>query len=198
MNTAVVYIHGKGGNAAEAEHYKSLFPDCEVAGFDYRAETPWEAKCEFSEYFSRLSEKYDDIMIIANSIGAFFTLYADMGSKVTKAYFISPVVNMEKLITDRMIQAGVTEKELEEKKEIQTAFRETLSWKYLCYVREKTIVWNTPTLILYGEKDSLTSLETITAFAEKTGAAVTVMKGGEHWFHTQEQMEYLDEWLKTH
>ena len=33
-NTAVLYIHGKGGNAAEAEHYRSLLPDAEVIGFD--------------------------------------------------------------------------------------------------------------------------------------------------------------------
>ena len=43
-NTAVLYIHGKGGNAAEAEHYRSLLPDAEVIGFDYSAQTPWEAK----------------------------------------------------------------------------------------------------------------------------------------------------------
>ena len=32
------------------------------------------------------------------------------------------------------------------------------------------------------------------AFAEKTGAGLTVMKNGEHWFHTAEQMAFLDRW----
>ena len=36
----VVYVHGKGGSAEEAEHYSALFPDSEVLGFDYRAQTP--------------------------------------------------------------------------------------------------------------------------------------------------------------
>lgn len=27
---AIIYIHGKGGSAVESEHYKTLFPDCEV------------------------------------------------------------------------------------------------------------------------------------------------------------------------
>ena len=44
MKHIVVYVHGKGGSPAEAEHYKSLFPDSEVIGFDYRVQTPWEAK----------------------------------------------------------------------------------------------------------------------------------------------------------
>ena len=44
MKQIVVYVHGKGGSAEEAEHYSALFPDSEVLGFDYRAQTPWEAR----------------------------------------------------------------------------------------------------------------------------------------------------------
>ena len=35
MKNVVIYIHGKGGSAAESEHYKQLFPDYEVIGLDY-------------------------------------------------------------------------------------------------------------------------------------------------------------------
>ena len=102
---------------------------------------------------------------------------------------------MERLILDMMKWAGVGEKELAQRGEIKTDFGETLSWEYLCYVREHSIKWKIPTEILYGENDGLTSLETITAFAEKTGAGLTVMPDGEHWFHTEEQMRFLTEWL---
>ena len=47
MDKAVIYIHGKGGDAEEALHYKSLFSDCDVIGLDYTAQFPWEAKEEF-------------------------------------------------------------------------------------------------------------------------------------------------------
>ena len=40
MKTAVIYIHGKGGSAAESAHYEPLFPECDVIGFDYHAQTP--------------------------------------------------------------------------------------------------------------------------------------------------------------
>lgn len=195
MNNAVIYIHGKGGNAAEAGHYKQLFPDHDVLGFDYRAETPWEAKDEFSEYFDRVSKDHASIILIANSIGAFFAMNAGASEKVTKAYLVSPVVDMEKLITDMMTWAGVTEEELHRKKEIETTFGETLSWDYLRYVRENPIGWNVPTHILYGEKDQLTSFETMSSFAEKIDATLDVMADGEHWFHTKEQMAYLDRWI---
>lgn len=46
VDKAVIYIHGKGGNAEEAIHYKPLFSNCDVIGLDYTAQFPWEAKEE--------------------------------------------------------------------------------------------------------------------------------------------------------
>ena len=93
-------------------------------------------------------------------------------------------------------RAGVSEEELREKKIVPTNFGETLSWEYLKYVRENPIEWRVPTKILYGSNDNLTSLETMREFAQKTGAPLTVMDGGEHWFHTAEQMAFLDKWMR--
>ncbi len=117
-------------------------------------------------------------------------------SKLEKAYFISPIVHMEKLIETMMGWANVTEKELQKRKRIETDFGQTLSWEYLNYVRTHPQNWNVPTRILYGETDALTSLDTITDFARTHHAALTVMTHGEHWFHTHEQMEFLFQWLK--
>lgn len=94
-----------------------------------------------------------------------------------------------------MIWANVTEQDLYKEKEIETSFGETLSWEYLCYVREHPVVWNIPTKILYGDKDNLTSYETMSDFASKMGISLTVMNNGEHWFHTDEQMNFLDDWI---
>ena len=96
-----------------------------------------------------------------------------------------------------MMWSNVTEAELESKKEIPTEFGETLSWEYLCYVRKHPIKWNIPTCILYGANDNLTSVETVSGFAEQIGASLTVMNDGEHWFHTNEQMEFLDNWIRN-
>ncbi len=194
-NTLVLYIHGKGGTAEEAEHYTPLFPHCDVVGFDYKAETPWEAKAEFPVAFETLTTEYSRVILIANSIGAYFSMCALPQEIIAKAYFISPIVNMEKLIGNMMNWANVSEDELQEKGMIETAFGETLSWEYLCYVRSHPICWNVPTEILYGGQDNLTCLDTITAFVDIHGARLTVMKNGEHWFHTPAQMEFLDKWI---
>ena len=102
---------------------------------------------------------------------------------------------MEQLILNMMQWAHVTEPELAEKQEIPTDFGETLSWSYLLYVRKHPISWKVPTRILYGAKDHLTSMETISAFSAQTGAELTVMPEGEHWFHTEEQMQFLGNWV---
>lgn len=195
MPKAIIYIHGKDGTASEAEHYRALFNDADVIGFDYQSVTPWEAKEEFQHFFDSVKMKYKGVSIVANSIGAFFTMYALADRNIDKAFFISPIVNMERLISDMMIWANVTEDRLQKEKEIQTNFGETLSWKYLCYVREHPITWHIPTKILFGEKDNLTSYDTMSDFATKMGIPLTVMNNGEHWFHTDEQMKFLDDWI---
>ena len=195
MKELVLYIHGKGGCAAESETYRPLFPDREVMGLDYKTFTPWEAGKEIREAVTTLSQEYESITLIANSIGAYFSMSAGICEMIRKAYFVSPVVDMERLIHDMMTWAGVSERELEERKVIHTAFGEDLSWKYLCYVREHPVRWSVPTRILYGGRDKLTSYETITAFAEAHGAELTVMEEGEHWFHTDEQMRFLKSWI---
>lgn len=197
MKNIVIYVHGKGGSAQEAEHYGTLFTDAEVVGFDYRAQTPWEAKEEFLRFFAGQRERCGSLVLVANSIGAYFSMCTPAETLIDRAYFISPIVDMEKLICKMMAWAGVTEQELAEKSEIPTEFGETLSWNYLCYVREHPLHWGVPTCILYGGRDSLTSPETVTAFAERTGAELTVMPDGEHWFHTQRQLQFLDSWITS-
>lgn len=194
-DTLVIYVHGKGGTPGEAEHYKSLFPDCDIVGFDYEAETPLCAKSEFPQTFEKLSAEYERVILIANSIGAYFSACAMPQKKITKAYFISPIVDMEKLIGNMMLWASVSEEDLRKRGTIATDFGETLSWEYLSYVRSHPVRWHVPTEILHGEKDNLTDMETVVGFAKAHGADLTVMENGEHWFHTPEQMAFLDSWI---
>lgn len=42
----------------------------------------------------------------------------------------------------------------------------------------------------------MTSLDTVTSFSRMTNAELTIMPGGDHWFHTREQLKFLDDWIK--
>ena len=145
MKESVIYVHGKGGSAGEAEHYKPLFPNCEVIGFDYRSQTPWEAAAEFPAFFAERRKHSDRLTLIANSIGAFFAMSAPYETPIDRAFFISPIADMENLICNMMRWANVTERQLAEELEIPTDFGETLSWEYLCYARSHPVCWQVPT-----------------------------------------------------
>jgi len=198
MKESILYIHGKGGAAEEAEHYKPLFPDCEVIGFDYRSRTPWEAREEFPAFFAGQRQGCDRLTLIANSIGAFFAMSALDETLADRACFISPVVDMESLIGNMMQWANVSEAQLKEAGEVSTDFDETLSWQYLCWVREHPYRWKVPTQVLYGAKDNLTSRAVLEQFKQRTGAHLTIMEEGEHWFHTELQLAVLQEWERAH
>jgi pimeloyl-ACP methyl ester carboxylesterase len=196
MKKAVIYVHGRNGSADEADHYRRFFDETyDVIGFDYISEIPWEAKEEFCDYFNTIGKNYKNVLLIANSIGAYSSLISLSEKHIEKALFISPIVDMEKVILDMMKLANVTEAKLKKEQVITLPFSRILSWKYFSFAKDNRITWNVPTSILYGEKDHITSLDTITSFANKINARLTVMPDGEHWFHTREQMEFLDIWI---
>ena len=102
MKDLVIYIHGKGGNIEETNHYQSIFRESDVIGFDYKSQTPWEAEIEFPILYDRCAKSYDSVILIANSIVAYFTMLSLAEKNISHALFISPIVDMEKLIIDMM------------------------------------------------------------------------------------------------
>jgi hypothetical protein len=196
MKSVVIYIHGKGGNAANSVYYEKFFKNIPVLGFDYKAQNPMEAYEEFNTYFNNIYKTYDSIYIIAESIGAYFLMSSITSKKIIKAFFISPLVDMEELIFKMMDYANVSLEELKEKQIIPISFGEPLSYPYLKYVQTHPLNWHNETYILYGDHDNLTSYKTIKKFSKDIKATLTVMKDGEHYFHTLSEMTFLDNWLK--
>lgn len=196
LKKVILYIHGKGGSHLEAEQYKKNCLGFDIIGIDYNDYLPWVVQNQIRSVYDKVRERYDYIYVIANSIGAYFVMHTLQTCDIEKALFISPVLDMEKLILDMMSWANVSENDLREKKEIPTDFGETLSWKYLCFVRENPIKWNIPTEILFAGNDNLISRQTVNWFISTHNANLTVMENGEHWFHTDEQLAFLDIWMK--
>ena len=152
---------------------------------------------ELQAVYGFTRQRWKKISLYGSSIGAYYSLLAFRDVKLEKSLFVSPILDMEKLIRDMMGWAGVTWAQLQQAGEIPTAFGETLSWKYLTYAAEHRIIkWNSPTAILYAGQDHLTARETARDFAQRFGCTVTVMENGEHWFHTEEQLAVLDAWLR--
>ena len=155
---------------------------------------PWVVTRELQAVYARMQPVWKHIRVYGVSIGAWFAMQALQTQTPEKALLVSPVVDMEKLILDLMQQAGVTEEQLHAAGEIPTAMGETLSWPYLCWVREHPLHWKVPTQVLYADTDPLTGHTAMERFRQQTGAHLTILEGGEHWFHTETQLAALQSW----
>lgn len=190
MQKVLLYVHGKGGNSKEIEQLKPYCNNYDIYGIDIIDFTPWGTEKQIQNIFEVLKKEYESVSLIANSIGAYFSMFALQNYCVEKAFFISPILDMEKLILDMMKCANVTEKDLKEHKEISTDFGETLSWEYLSFVRNNLIQWNVPTEILYAEHDNMTSQDTVNKFVKTHQAKLTVMPEGEIGFIPQNNLNF--------
>ena len=202
-----LFLHGKCGHKEEAEEFATLACAAgnQVLSIDLpehgerigmrNAFNPWTVVPELQKVMGYVRTRWNEISIRANSIGAYFSMLAFGGAGIRKALLVSPIVDMEQLIADMMTWADVKEEVLREKGELSTGFGETLSWQYLCWVREHPIEdWSCPTAILYAGRDNLTARSTVEMFTVRHHAALTVIEDGEHWFHTAEQIKALRAW----
>ncbi|AKB25302.1 Alpha/beta hydrolase [Methanosarcina sp. MTP4] len=137
-----------------------------------------------------------DISLFACSMGAYFSLLAYHDFDIKQCLFLSPVVNMERIIRNMMEAFQVSEERLQVEKQIPLPIGQTLDWDYYCYVKKNSVCfdWKIPTAILYGSGDDLSEWKEISVFAERYQAEVKVLEHGEHYFHTEEQLQVFEAW----
>lgn len=139
----------------------------------------------------------NNISVLASSMGAYFSLLTYSNEPLKQCLFLSPIVNMERIIDNMMTWFNVSEDRLKLEKEISIPNGQTLYWDYYCYVKEHPITaWDKPTSILYGSKDNMCEFEVISHFAQHFNCNLEVMESGEHYFHTEEQLEFFRQWLR--
>lgn len=203
-----IFVHGRYSNKEDAEGFATVATNlgCQILSFDlpeHGERKGGQYKCtvqngvhDLGVIYSFIKDKYKNISLYACSLGAYFSLVAYKNVSFSNCLFLSPILDMERLIRNMMKWSNVTEEELREKGEIETSFGETLSWDYYQYVRNHGIhKWNSKTSILYGEKDNLTEKSVLDSFSDKFNCNVDILDGGEHYFHTPEQLEYLEKWI---
>lgn len=202
-----LFLHGQSGHKEEGERFAQIAnpKGWQVVAIDLPQHgqrqggaepfLPWVVVPELEQVWQELQGRWKRIALRANSIGAWLAMLALAGKPVDTCLFVSPVVDMENLIQTMMTWAGATEERLEREREIPTDFGQTLSWDYLKYVRQHPVhALSAHTNILYGDQDNLVPQPVVECFARAEGAHLTVYPGGEHWFHTPEQMKVMGTW----
>lgn len=139
---------------------------------------------------------YEEINLWACSMGSYFSLLAYKDEEIKQCAFLSPVVNMKLIIDNMMLWCNTTEYDLKEKQEIKTDFGQTLYWDYYEYVKNNPIInWNKETFVLYGNKDNLQDENIIKDFCNNFNCNLSILENGEHYFHTEEQLKFYENWI---
>lgn len=205
-NKVYVHVHGKMSRKeyaesfaaiAETKGYQTLSFDLPEHGerTDSKRCDVWDGVSDLKTISDYAFANWERVSLYACSIGAYFSLNAYNTMPFEKALFQSPIVDMERLVKNMMLWSGVTEAELESKKEIPSPV-DTLRWDYYQYIISHPITqWNIPTAILYGGKDNLQPEESVRAFAEKFGCSLTVSENSEHPFMAQSDAAIVENWL---
>ena len=196
IKRVAIYIHGANGSSKEAKDYAFLKDQYDVKGLDYQDGNPWELKDKIQNEFKKLSKGYDEVMIIANSIGAFYACEYLSKFKIKIAYFISPVVSMFQQIVDLMQMYGIKDKDLKEKGTIKLDDGTVLSYDFYQHVSNEEDKWNVPTEILYGAYDQVVYTGSMMEFLENHPLArLTVKSDAEHYFYTPEEKRFIKKWI---
>ncbi|MPM16843.1 IS1595 family transposase ISBth19 [bioreactor metagenome] len=156
---------------------------------------PWNCISDLTAVFEFARTLAPDISLFACSMGAYFSLLAYHDFNIKQSLFLSPVVNMERIIQNMMTGFQVSEDRLKKERQIALPIGQTLDWDYYCYVRDNPVCdWSIPTAILYGSDDNVSEWNEIATFSEKYKATVKMLNHGAHYFHTEEQLRVFDAW----
>jgi len=149
------------------------------------------------EVMEYADSRWSKISLFANSMGAYFSLLAYKDMPLEKAWFLSPVVDMRRIIENMMLWFQISEEDLKREQTISTPIGQNLYWDYYSYVIEHPIEkWRVPTCILYGSKDELCEYDTISKFADQFSCKLRIENDAEHYFYNKEQLETLEDWLQ--
>ena len=174
-----LFVHWLHGRKEEALAFaKEAVPKgYQVLSIDLPVERkPWEVLPLLNEVRDYLYENWESVSVRANSIGSWFTLLTFQSKKVEQALLVSPILDMKKFI------------ELMPQRE---------DYYYEWVVNNPITGWNVPTYIIRPEVDMIVSEEIGSDFISQHQCQITIMPGGEHWFHTPEQLAFLKAWEKN-
>lgn len=209
-NRIVLAVHGNMSNKedipielfakyATANGYQVLSFDLPEHGDRKEEGIPCKVQncvVEIGTIMKYIKSRWNHIALFANSMGVYFSLLALKHEKIEQAWFLSPLVDMQRMIENMMKWFSISEERLCKEETIETPIGQILYWDYYTYVKENPVnLWNVPTHILYGDKDEMCEADTVLGFAKKFSADLKVIPEAEHFFHTKEQLEALEKWI---
>lgn len=205
----IVAVHGAQSSKTDVPFrlLAEANPGCQVLSFDLpehgdRKQEPTLCKAavcvrELASVLDYAESSWSGLGLFAVSLGAYWSLLACQGRPIQHAWFLSPVVDLERLTRNMMGWFQISQACLEREQVIPTPMGQTLYWDDYCFIRRHPIdCWPFPTDILWGAGDTLCPGESVAGFAERFGCRLRAEEGAGHWFHTPQELAVLSDWLQ--
>ena len=168
----------------------------ERMGTDF-ALTPDHAVGDLQSVYDYAKTCTRSIVLFGCSLGAYLSLIAYPEGHPQQVLFLSPLVDMQSFIQGVMTINNIDDEQLKREQTIAIPNGPPLSWAYLqqAIARPVSPTWDCPIDILYGANDTVVPKSQIDNFAQRYRAQVQILAGGDHFFHTKDQMTTFRSWI---
>lgn len=206
-NKSYIYVHGRCGNKfvaetfagiAEERGYQTIAFDLPEHGdrHDSKRLDVWDGTSDLTSIAEYVFSRYDEVSLYGCSIGAYFSLVCMADKKLVRCLFQSPIADMKWLVTSMMRWNNVDEERLRREGEIKTP-TEPLRYDFYRYIMDNPLPeWKHKTFILCGAKDELQPIESVKAFAKRSGAVLTIAENSGHAFMGEGDSQIVEKWLR--
>ena len=162
---------------------------------DDKAFTPMDASPEVRA-FARLARSQSiEVSLLANSIGAYFSLCDTPAGTFKHAWLVSPLLDLEYYIRDMMAEYSVTDEQLEAEPEINTP-RGVLESPYLRFVEKHSARLDIPIWIIRGDQDEMVPLGILSRFVGAPGVELVQVEGGQHFLGRPPHLDTVVAWFE--
>ena len=162
---------------------------------DDKAFNPMEASPEVRTFAQLARSQSTEIGLLANSIGAYFSLCDTPAGTFERAWLVSPLLDLEYYIRDIMAEYSVTDEQLEAETEINTP-RGVLEWPYLRFVEKHPARLDIPSWIIRGDQDEMVPLGTLSRFVGAPGVELVQIEGGQHFLGQPPHLDTVVAWFE--
>ena len=162
---------------------------------DDKAFTHMDASPEVRAFARLARSQSTEVSLLANSIGAYFSLCDTPAGTFERAWMVSPLLDLEYYIRDIMAEYSVTDEQLEAQTVIDTP-RGVLERSYLRFVEEHPARLNAPSWIIRGDQDEVVPLNALSRFVGAPGVELVQVEGGQHFLGQPPHLDTVVAWFE--
>ncbi len=192
----VIYICVANEPCPSSKFIADQFRNYSVKTIKYQTPNIFIEGLDIKKKFVKVTRDYDEVILVAHSFGAIYAIENLYSYNIKHAFFISPIIDMYQYYFDIMNKIHITEKKLKTSKIISLENGLQISYDFYRHSMIDIDKWDVPTKVIYGYKDRLVFINTITNFIADHNAKLVINRTAGHPFNEPSDKTFLTNELK--